>query len=124
MAASSGRPPFGDELGAARGVAFDDGLQAEFGDDVADLAEGDGVGVGAFEAADGSTFDGEGGSVRRAGTVRRRRAGRCRAAGRWMSGTRPARVFSQGSMARAAVPSRTAAMASSKVSQGRVVMPG
>ena len=41
-----------------------------------------------------------------------------------MSGTRPAREFSQGSMASSARPSRTAAMAASKEGQGRVVQPG
>ena len=41
-----------------------------------------------------------------------------------MSGTRPAREFSQGSMASAASPPRTASIAASKLAQGRVVQPG
>ena len=41
-----------------------------------------------------------------------------------MSGTRPARLFSQGSMASPAAPSRTASMVASKVAQGRVRQSG
>jgi len=36
-----------------------------------------------------------------------------------MSGMRPARLFSHGSIASSAIPSRTAAIAVSKLSQGR-----
>ena len=42
----------------------------------------------------------------------------------WMSGTRPARLFSQGSIARSAAPPRTASIAASKVSHGSVGRPG
>ena len=41
-----------------------------------------------------------------------------------MSGTRPARLFSHGSMASAAEPSCTASIAASKLAQGSVVIPG
>ena len=41
-----------------------------------------------------------------------------------MSGTRPARLFSHGSIASCARPSRTASMAASKVSHGSVVIVG
>lgn len=43
---------------------------------------------------------------------------------RWISGTRPASEFSQGSMASVAAPSRTACIAASKDGQGSVVQPG
>ena len=42
----------------------------------------------------------------------------------WMSGTRPARLFSHGSMASSARPSRTASIAASNDSHGSVVMSG
>ena len=41
--------PLGDLKSSPGGVGFDDGLCAEFGDDVADLAEGDGVRVDAAD---------------------------------------------------------------------------
>ena len=59
MAASSLRFPLGDGAGGAGGVPLDDGLEAEFGDDVADLAEGDGMGVDALEVGDGRAAGGE-----------------------------------------------------------------
>ena len=43
---------------------------------------------------------------------------------RWMSGTRPASEFSQGSMASFASPARTASIAASKEGQGSVRQPG
>jgi len=41
-----------------------------------------------------------------------------------MSGTRPARLFSHGSMASSAAPARTASIAASNVSHGSVRVPG
>ena len=38
----------------------------------------------------------------------------------WISGTRPARLFSQGSMPYCAAPLRTASIVTWKVAQGRV----